>query len=128
MKYIKKEAKIKYNNNIENNNLFKYQFSYLKYIYNLIFIFIFILPSNTFINKISDLSYIHAIYVILPIFDYLDFYFNNKKTIYKKHLLFPFILFIFILNLKEIKAYEEINITIKGNGTQQIVYNGYYST
>ena len=51
--------------------------------------------------------------------------FNKKK--YKHPLFFNFVLFIFIINLKDSKAYQEINITINGNGRQQIVNSGYSS-
>ena len=65
-KYLKEETEIKNKNNVENkntkDNTFKFQlYFYLKYIYHLIFSFIFTLASKKyFINKcnISNIIYI----------------------------------------------------------------------
>ena len=45
----------------------------------------------------------------------------NKK-IYKASSFYHFIIIIFIVNIKVVNAYQEINITINGSGTQQIIY------
>ena len=89
-KYIKEKAKIVGENNIKNNyskdNSPKSQlYLRLKYIINLIFIFIFILAPNIHLNKnfnisnINNISYIHIIYVILYILYLNNYYINQKK-------------------------------------------------
>ena len=52
-----------------------------------------------------------------------------NKNKYKKSLFYYFSLFIFIINIKILYAYQEINITINGTGKQQIVFNNvtYYN-
>ena len=49
----------------------------------------------------------------------------NKKA-YIRSSFFYFSLFIFIINIKRLGAYQEIIITIKGTGTPQIVDNQYF--
>ena len=51
---------------------------------------------------------------------------SSNKKIYKSSLFYYFISILFIISIKNIEViseYQEINVTINGTGTQQIVYN-----
>ena len=174
-KYLKEETEVKNKNNIENrntkdNNTFKFQsHSYIKYIYHLIFCFIFALVSEIFFSYECDIS--NKIYMFCYLYFLVDNtnkkrnnnYKNNNinsninikfivsklllngikyikrlkiilcliinklvnKKAYVRFSFFYFSLFIFIINIKSLEAYQEINITIKGTGTQQIVNDHY---
>ena len=81
---------------------------------------IYLNNSKLLMNEIKNVK--NNLYIINKALKRISF----DKNKYKRAFIYNFILFLFIINLKELKATQEINVTVIGTGQQKILNNVYF--